>query len=59
MSAATASTATRLTPATRAASRLARLPVSLAGAIAALAGAAVLYAYGTLAGALDGPPARR
>ena len=55
MSAATASTATRPTPATRAASRLARLPVSLAGAIAALAGAAVLYAYGTVARALDVP----
>ena len=55
MSAATASTATRSTPTTRAASRLARLPVTAAGAIAALAGAAVLYAYAALAQALDVP----
>jgi hypothetical protein len=55
MSAATPSTATRPLPTTRATSRLARLPVSGAGALAALAGAAVLYAYGTLAQALDVP----
>ena len=55
MSAATAGTASRPTPTTRGASRLARLPVLVAGAIAALAGAAVLYAYGTLAQALDVP----
>ena len=55
MSAATPSTATRSTPTTRASSRLAKLPVSATGAIAALAGAAVLYAYGTLAQALDVP----
>ena len=55
MSAATASTATRSTPTTRAASRLARLPVSVAGGVAALAGVAVLYAYGTAARALDVP----
>ena len=55
MSAATPSTATRSAPTTPAPSRLAQLPVSAAGAIAALAGAAVLYAYGTLARALDVP----
>jgi hypothetical protein len=55
MSAATPSTATRATPAPPAPSRLAKLPVSVAGAAAALAGAAVLYAYGTLAQALDVP----
>jgi hypothetical protein len=55
MSAATPSTATRSTPASRASSRLAKLPVSVTGAIAALAGAAALYAYGTLAQALDVP----
>jgi hypothetical protein len=55
MSTATASTATRSTPTTGAASRLAKLPVSVAGATGALAGAAVLYAYGTLARALDVP----
>ena len=55
MSAATPSTATRSAPTTPAPSRLAKLPVSMAGAIAALAGAAVLYAYGTLARALDVP----
>jgi Family of unknown function (DUF6069) len=55
MSAATPSTATRSTPAVPATSRLARVPVPVAGGFAALAGAAVLYAYGTLAGALDVP----
>jgi hypothetical protein len=55
MSAATPSTVTRSTPAIRATSRLAKLPVSVAGGFAALAGAAVLYAYGTLAQALDVP----
>jgi Family of unknown function (DUF6069) len=55
MSAATPSTATRSTATTPATSRLAKLPVSAAGAIAALVGAAVLYAYGTLAKALDVP----
>jgi hypothetical protein len=55
MSAATPSTATRSTPTTPAPSRLAKLPVCLAGAIAAVAGAAVLYAYGSLARALDVP----
>ena len=55
MSAATPSTATRATPAPPATSRLAKLPVSVAGAAAAAAGAAVLYAYGTLAQALDVP----
>jgi hypothetical protein len=55
MSAATPSTATRSTPAHPATSRLAKLPVCVAGAIAALAGAAVLYAYGSLAQALDVP----
>jgi hypothetical protein len=54
MSAATP-TATRSTPAVPATSRLAKLPVCVAGAIAALAAAAVLYAYGTLAKALDVP----
>jgi hypothetical protein len=53
MSAATPSTATRATPAPPAPSRLAKLPVSVTGAVAAAAGAAVLYAYGTLAQALD------
>ena len=56
MSAATPSTATRSTPVTTPGpSRLAKLPVSATGVIAALAGAAVLYAYGTLARALDVP----
>jgi hypothetical protein len=55
MSAATPSTATRSTPTVPAASGLAKLPVCVAGAIAALAGAVVLYAYGTLARALDVP----
>ena len=55
MSAATPSTATRATPAPPATSRLAKLPVSVTGAAAAAAGAAVLYAYGTLAQALDVP----
>jgi hypothetical protein len=55
MSAATPSTATRSAPAHPATFRLAKLPVCLAGAIAALAGAAVLYAYGSLAQALDVP----
>ena len=55
MSAATPSTATRSAPTTPAPSRLAKLPVSVAGAIAAVAGAAVLYAYGSLASALDVP----
>ncbi len=55
MSAATPSTATRATPAPPATSGLAKLPVSVAGAAAAAAGAAVLYAYGTLAQALDVP----
>jgi hypothetical protein len=55
MSAATPSTATRSTPAVPATSRLAKLPVCVAGVIAALAGAIVLYAYGTLAQALDVP----
>jgi hypothetical protein len=55
MSAATPSTATRATPAPPAPSRLAKLPVSVTGAVAAAAGAAVLYAYGTLAQALDVP----
>jgi heme A synthase len=35
--------------------RLARVPVPAAGAIAAVAGAAVLYAYGAVARALSGP----
>jgi hypothetical protein len=55
MSAATPSTATRSAPTIRATSRLAKLPVCVAGGVAALAGAAVLYAYGTLAQALDVP----
>jgi hypothetical protein len=55
MSAATPSTATRSTPPTLATSRLAKLPVSVAGGFAALAGAAVLYGYGSLAQALDVP----
>jgi hypothetical protein len=36
-------------------SRLARIPVPAAGAIAAVAGAAVLYGYGAVARALAGP----
>jgi hypothetical protein len=55
MSAATPSTATRSAPTIRATSRLAKLPVCVAGGVAALAGAAVLYAYGTLAQTLDVP----
>jgi hypothetical protein len=55
MSAATPSTATRSTPAIPAPSRLAKLPVCVAGVIAALAGAIVLYAYGAAAKALDVP----
>ena len=55
MSAATPSTATPSTPAAPATSRLAKLPVSVAGAVAAVAGAAVLFAYGTLAKALGVP----
>jgi hypothetical protein len=55
MSAATSRPATRSTPAIPATSRLAKLPVAVTGAIAALAGAAVLYAYGTVAKALDVP----
>ena len=55
MSAATASTATRSAPAAPATSRLAKVPVPVAGGVAALAGAAVLYGYGTLAQALDVP----
>lgn len=60
MSAATPSTTTPSAPApsaptTAATSRLAKLPVSVVGAIAAVAGAGVLYAYGTLARALDVP----
>lgn len=55
MSAATPSTATRSTPAIPAPSRLAKLPVCVAGVIAALAGAIVLYAYGAVARALDVP----
>ena len=39
----------------RATSRFATLPVSVTGVIAAAAGAAVLYAYGTLARALSVP----
>ena len=54
------STATRRTPppvttGNRATSRLAVLPVSVTGLIAAAAGAAVLYAYGALARALSVP----
>lgn len=53
-------TATRCTPppdttGNRATSRLAMLPVSVTGVIAAAAGAAVLYAYGALAQALSVP----
>ena len=55
MSASTPSTTTRVTPRIQATSRFARLPVLVAGAIAAAAGAIVLYAYGTLAQALDVP----
>jgi hypothetical protein len=55
MSAATPSTATRSASTTPATPHLAKLPVPVAGAIAALAGAAVLYAYGTLAQALGVP----
>jgi hypothetical protein len=55
MSAATPSTATRSTPTIRTTSRLAKLPVWVAGGFAAMAGAAVLYAYGTLAKALGVP----
>jgi hypothetical protein len=55
MSAATSGTATRSTPAVPATSRLAKVPVSVAGATAAVAGAAVLYAYGTVARALEVP----
>ena len=43
------------TPGTRATSRLAGLPVSVTGVTAAAAGAAVLYAYGTVARALSVP----
>ena len=55
MNTVTPSTRTRPAPTTPANSRLARLPVSVAGALAALAGAAVLYSYGALAQALDLP----
>jgi hypothetical protein len=55
MSAAISSTATRVTSRIQASSRFAKLPVLVAGAIAAAAGAIVLYAYGTLARALDVP----
>ncbi len=53
-------TATRPTPppvtqGSRVTSALAVLPVSVTGAVAAAAGAAVLYAYGTLARALSVP----
>ena len=56
----TATRATRRTPppatlGTRATSRLAALPVSVTGLIAAAAGAAALYAYGALARALSVP----
>ena len=54
MSAATPSTATRVTPRIKATSRFAKLPVLVAGAVAAAAGAVVLCAYGTLA-AVTGP----
>jgi hypothetical protein len=55
MSAATPSNTTHVTPRIQATSRFAKLPVLVAGAIAAAAGAIVLYAYGTLARALDVP----
>jgi hypothetical protein len=55
MSAAPPGTATRSALTIPATSRLAKLPVSVTGAIAALAGAAALYAYGTVAKALDVP----
>jgi Family of unknown function (DUF6069) len=44
-----------VTSGTRATSRLAALPLPVAGAIAAVAGALVLYAYGALARALSVP----
>lgn len=44
-----------VTAGTRATSRLAALPLPVAGAIAAVAGALVLYAYGALARALSVP----
>ena len=55
--AATTSAATPATvaPATVAPSRFARVPVPAAGAVAAVAGAAVLYGYGAVARALSGP----
>ena len=46
---------TRATTQTRAAARFAVLPIPVAGAIAAAAGAIVLYAYGALAQALSVP----
>jgi len=45
----------RQTAGTRAASRFAALPIPVAGAAAALAGAIVLYGYGALARALSVP----
>ena len=55
MTSATPRTSPPVTTVTRATSRLAVLPVSVAGVMAAAAGAAVLYAYGALARALSVP----
>ncbi len=55
MTSATPRTSPPVTTGTRATSRLAVLPVSVAGVMAAAAGAAALYAYGALARALSVP----
>lgn len=55
MTTATRRTRSNVTAATRATSRLATLPLPAACAIAAVAGAIVLYAYGALAQALSVP----
>ena len=55
MTTATRRTRPPVTAGNRATSRLAMLPVSVTGVIAAAAGAAVLYAYGALAQALSVP----
>ena len=55
MTTATPGTGTRVSPPAEASSRFAKLPVLVTGAVAAAAGAAVLYAYGALAQALSVP----
>lgn len=55
VTASTVTTGTAAAAATGAPSRLARVPVAAAGAIAAVAGAALLYGYGAVAQAIAGP----